>query len=807
MSQHAAELSILLVKDVYGDLSSRIFAALLQRGRLSLHALSTEARLSLRQLKHGLVVLIQQHLVLHYDSPDDRSTYYEADLTAAYHLIRSGKAIQLVEERFGEIAATLVQNVLLLGHAQLADLANAYGVGSSVGEKDVGVKGQLNMSGSTKGHHEQPTTDGISSLQQLHSIINHLLHAGFLIQTNRHTFQPLADNYEEAEILIRSAAGRNEFGTAKGKEFLRTKVREKLREWRDGTESKNLSNGSTSRGGKRQKLSHGRTFGAIENWDDDDVSDAQDARVILDEKIVVRFNFEKLAVALRNQQLVGICEKKIGEVTAQVYAELLRRLEMKLPRCHDSLEASDDTQDPPSITTLELSQSLDKDLELVSAIGVVPLPNKLKSLGRAAKRRKHPFIDSEAIPDRRDNSATEDEEEDDETDDQLKAETLNSIDESDDYISEDDFVNGTDGHSKADKKNRMASIKSHLQLLAESSWHFLRLVGSRGLGDWAVDFSSLTKRLKQQSLEDIITQRFNSDACRLVRILNEKGKLDEKQILNLSLLKQKDIRSNLTLLHEGGHLELQEVPRDATRQPSRTIYLWYFDPDKCRQLVLEDVFQTMARCLQRAETERNSMRQLLVKAERTDVVGQEDKYLSPQERMQLQKWKEKDEKLLGQMGRLDQLGFDYTVLQDCKLVAAAPEGKCTFELLVTEKYANMRGMLHGGAAALIFDMCTAVAVGPVARPGTWGFLGGVSRALNISYLKPVPIGTTLRIECEVLHLGRKLSLLRGVMTSLDGKVVYATAEHHKAQVEDSVRGGIPVLGERVGGEKKLGSKL
>jgi DNA-directed RNA polymerase III subunit RPC3 len=63
----------------------------------------------------------------------------------------------------------------------------------------------------------------------------------------------------------------------------------------------------------------------------------------------------------------------------------------------------------------------------------------------------------------------------------------------------------------------------------------------------------------------------------------------------------------------------------------------------------------MARCLQRANTEKEKMRPLLAKAERTDVVGREEHYLSKIERTALQSWKEKEERLLGQVARLDKL--------------------------------------------------------------------------------------------------------------------------------------------------------
>lgn len=43
----------------------------------------------------------------------------------------------------------------------------------------------------------------------------------------------------------------------------------------------------------------------------------------------------------------------------------------------------------------------------------------------------------------------------------------------------------------------------------------------------------------------------------------------------------------------------------------------------------------------------------------------------------------------------------------------------TSRLFIGKEYANYNGVLHGGAAGVIFDMLTTIALGPVARPGFW----------------------------------------------------------------------------------------
>lgn len=295
-----------------------------------------------------------------------------------------------------------------------------------------------------------------------------------------------------------------------------------------------------------------------------------------------------------------------------MYAELLNLLSKKIARCHDTL-AEEDEEDHldslPSVPIRELVLSLDPDLDLASAVGKVP-PNQVEH-GSALR-----------------------------------------VGEDDEELDEEEWDEDEPGFedSLLPPGSRTQDVKLQLRLLAQEPH---RLVHFLENGKVTVDFRHLVRQLKETELEDVITSRFGTLALRLVRILLEKGKLDEKQISNLALVRQKDIRVTLTAMHQAGFLELQEVPRDNSRNASRTMFLWFFDPERCRQMVLEDMYKTMARLLQRAASEREYMRPLLDKAQRTDVVGKEEIYLSQEEQRALRATLEEEEKLLGQVMRLD----------------------------------------------------------------------------------------------------------------------------------------------------------
>ncbi|OTB16392.1 hypothetical protein K445DRAFT_317365 [Daldinia sp. EC12] len=121
--------------------------------------------------------------------------------------------------------------------------------------------------------------------------------------------------------------------------------------------------------------------------------------------------------------------------------------------------------------------------------------------------------------------------------------------------------------------------------------------------------------------------------------------------------------------------------------------------------------------------------------------------------------------------------------------ASPPHPSITFRFTVQPIHSNGLGNLHGGCASTIFDACTTLPLHLISRPGFWQYTG-VSRTLNVTYLRPVPVGTTVNIKCDILHAGRKLCALRGEMRVVteDGHEgpLLVVCEHGKASTDPPV---------------------
>lgn len=111
-----------------------------------------------------------------------------------------------------------------------------------------------------------------------------------------------------------------------------------------------------------------------------------------------------------------------------------------------------------------------------------------------------------------------------------------------------------------------------------------------------------------------------------------------------------------------------------------------------------------------------------------------------------------------------------------------PHPSVVFSYTIQPDNCNRLQNLHGGCAATIFDWCTTLPLALVAKPGFWMFMG-VSRTLNVTYMRPAPVGTEVLIECEIVQVGKSMCTLRGVMRRKDNGAILSICEHGKVSID------------------------
>ena len=215
-------------------------------------------------------VLIQQHLVLWYTSSLDHLTLYEANTAAAYSLVRSGRYIKIAEAQAGEFAGKVISNLLLLGHARVGDLVQAYGVGQSESTHNLlaATRGSLGkpLSSSTR-HAERQTEEQNATHESIYGTLCGLLGTGLVSRVHISHFRSDADNRSEAEKLVRKPEEYKAKSQRERHAQHEAAVKRILKEWRhfaDGGEDeveslmkgkKRLQDSEIGRPEKRQRLS------------------------------------------------------------------------------------------------------------------------------------------------------------------------------------------------------------------------------------------------------------------------------------------------------------------------------------------------------------------------------------------------------------------------------------------------------------------------------------------------------------------------------------------------------------------------
>ena len=215
----------------------------------------------------------------------------------------------------------------------------------------------------------------------------------------------------------------------------------------------------------------------------------------------------------------------------------------------------------------------------------------------------------------------------------------------------DDTTNGNQEDRRDGATHGTRIVERHLAVLADGSFRFL-VQDPDEPRSWCLDKSKLRDFLWDKEMYRLIGHRMTMPALRIVRMLSEKGKLDEKTMLDMGLLNSKELRKCLAALKRIGFLELQEVPKDPHRQPKNTLFLYFYDPERVRKVLLDKLHKSMSKMYQQRRLERLKIASTLGKLDRWDN-GSEAEILPTAEVEVLYKWRQKESWFVTEIHRMD----------------------------------------------------------------------------------------------------------------------------------------------------------
>lgn len=515
---------------------------------------------------------MQHRLVYHHTSTDGSSTY-QANSTASYSLLRTGRLIELAGSKLGKIAATAITEVTLLGFATITELE----------DRTLEIL-STSCTESINGHVEEDLSR-TSLERKVREDVRSLLRTGFLKHVRPVHFQAHFDARQDAEKTLKSQGVLPSLKGRKGQIEIEVKIDSELQRRTvvntpeyGTTRKRTLDEVADQPVPKRQRLSDKKS--AKPNG----ITGSAFVQDRVDSNILVCANFRNLVSQIRDDLVIRKARKCLGSTPSRVIESAL----LLIP----SVEPWDESMSEYHFNLEDLHDNLTQQLNFPSINGNY-------------QNGDHP-----------------------------------------NGMHEDVAVNSEEGELSYGEIDRC------LALLADSDFNFLH--GKMRSEQWTVKKKELDEYVQKQEILRMMGDRLGPPALRVVRMLIEKGKLDEKSLQEIGLLGAKDLRQTLAQLKQMGYVDLQEVPREAQRQPNRTIFLWFHDSERVRKVLLENLYKAMSRLMQRLKFEKAKLSSTLEKIERTDVQGREESAMSEAELRVLKRWYKKEKWLLGEVCRLDE---------------------------------------------------------------------------------------------------------------------------------------------------------
>lgn len=120
-----------------------------------------------------------------------------------------------------------------------------------------------------------------------------------------------------------------------------------------------------------------------------------------------------------------------------------------------------------------------------------------------------------------------------------------------------DIVLPVDPQNPRKKPSINEVVQGYVDLLRADPSGFIKLRDELGSSQFSVNFGKLRYAMKKNLFEGLLADRYGEASCRIIRILIDKGKLDESQIQKYAMLPPKDVRHKLDILLTANIVEIQ----------------------------------------------------------------------------------------------------------------------------------------------------------------------------------------------------------------------------------------------------------
>ncbi|CAF3496721.1 unnamed protein product [Rotaria sordida] len=195
-------------------------------------------------------------------------------------------------------------------------------------------------------------------------------------------------------------------------------------------------------------------------------------------------------------------------------------------------------------------------------------------------------------------------------------------------------------------------LQKYINLIMDDVNNCVVKVGDQGRGTYIVDFQKALSGLTKAHIQSFLRERFGSNALRIYNMLEERGCLSQKQVIeDMAMINAKEAQQYVYSMFIDGMLTLEELSKANDFNPTRTFYFFRVNLYNGVLSLLDHSYKTMSNLMQRHQFERERHRKLIDKRDKVDAIihslreqnGEEEQIkevediLSPMEKEQIQK--------------------------------------------------------------------------------------------------------------------------------------------------------------------------
>ena len=134
-------------------------------------------------------------------------------------------------------------------------------------------------------------------------------------------------------------------------------------------------------------------------------------------------------------------------------------------------------------------------------------------------------------------------------------------------------------------------VERYLTQVSSDPSALLVRTAEAGGGAYVLDYTACYRLLLDNTIDSIVEERYGCKALRIIKNLARKKYLELAQISEHTLIPPQELNDILYRLYRESMVSLQEVPRIDEYNPSRTYYLYSFDVESVRRILLDRAFQ------------------------------------------------------------------------------------------------------------------------------------------------------------------------------------------------------------------------